>query len=82
MYACVMSRTTIAVETTTRDALTAVAAKLGSTSMDDTLRSLLWEHDCNEALARLDADPETLAAYRDEAQKLAEADVTVYEDPA
>jgi hypothetical protein len=75
-----MARTTIAVDSATRDALTAVAKRPGgNASLDDALRSLLWEHECRESLARLDADPQLREDYRRESQEWAELDVAVTE---
>lgn len=76
MYARCMSQTTIRVQTTQRDALARVAAERNE-SLDAALRRLLWEHDCMESLARMDADPVGLAEYRAEAEALAEVDVDV-----
>lgn len=78
-YSRRMSKTTIAVQAATRDALTAVCKQLGSTSMDEALRSLIWEHECMESLARLDADPEALADYRRETDLLGNAATEVIE---
>jgi hypothetical protein len=72
-----MARTTIAVETATRDALMALCASMGSASMDEAVRVLIFEHECAEALSRLDADPAALADYRAAGESLAEVDVEV-----
>lgn len=71
-----MSQTTIRVDTTRRAALARVAAERHET-MDEALDRLIWEHDCAESLARLDADPVALAEYQAEAFTLAEVDVAV-----
>jgi hypothetical protein len=69
-----MADTTIKVKTTTRDKLAALAAATGST-LDEALQTLIWEHECDQALRRLDADPAMLAEYRAEAGAIAEATV-------
>ena len=74
-----MARTTIAVEAATRDKLARIAASQGGVSLDEALRTLIYEHECAEALRRLDADPVALADYRREAQEWAEVDVQVAE---
>lgn len=77
-----MSRTTIAVETATRDRLAGRAKAMGGVSLDEALRALLFEHECAEAFARLDADPEQLESYRREAQAWAELDIQIVEQSA
>lgn len=74
-----MPRTTIALDATTRDALTRVSTELASATADETVRRLIWEHDCAAALQRLDGDPQLLAGYQEESQLLAESDVSVSE---
>lgn len=71
-----MKRTTIAVDTSTRDALAAVAQQ-SKISMDEALRTMILSYQCQQALERLDADPEALAEYRAEAQAWAELDAEV-----
>jgi hypothetical protein len=73
-----MSDTTIRVDTTRRDALARMAAERNE-SMDAALRRLLWEHECLESLARLDADPEALADYQAESDALGNAATEVFE---
>ena len=74
-----MPRTTIAVESATRDRLAGRAKAMGGVSLDEALQALLFEHECAEALTRLDADPAQLQKYRAEAQAWAELDVRVVE---
>lgn len=73
------SRTSIAVSHETQAALTRAMARLNTSTLDATVRALLFESECNAALARLDADPEALAEYRAEAKAWAEFDVAVPE---
>lgn len=83
MHNCVhslcMPRTTIAVESATRDRLAGRAKAMGGVSLDEALQALLFEHECAEALARLDADPAQLRDYREQARAWAELDVPVTE---
>ena len=74
-----MAKTTISVDTSTRNALADCAKALGDVSMDAALRALLFRWACYEAFGVLDADPAMLADYRAEAQQLAEVDVAVTE---
>lgn len=74
-----MAKTTIQVATQTRDALAAAMPDLGADTLDEAVRRLLLEHECQLSLAWLDAHPDELADYRREAQQLAEVDVRVAE---
>lgn len=74
-YTRCMSRTTIAVSTATREGLNAAMAQMGTASLDATVRSLLFEHECNTVLAELSPDPEDLA----DAEAWVEADMRVPE---
>lgn len=73
-----MSQTTIRVDTTHRDALARVAAERHET-LDAALARLVWEHDCRESLAAVEADPEALADYENETDLLGNAATEVVE---
>ena len=71
-------QTSMRVDAATRDAIGKIAAEeLGGVSMDEALRVLVFEHRTRTAFARLEADPEAMAAYREQARQLAEVDVEV-----
>jgi hypothetical protein len=71
-------QTTIRVSAANRDALARIAEnELGGVSLDDALRTVLFQHETAVALARLAADPEMAADYLNEARDLAEIDVAV-----
>ena len=71
-------QTSMRVDAATRDAISQIAAEeLGGVSMDEALRVLVFEHRTRTAFTRLEADPEQMAAYREQARQLAEADVEV-----
>lgn len=71
-------QTTVRVSKENRDSLARIAEQeLGGVSLDEALRVVLFEHETATALARLAADPEAMADYRDEAEEIAEADVEV-----
>lgn len=74
-----MAQTTIRVVMSTRDKLRALSARLGAASMDDAVRTLMWEHECREAVDRLEADPEAFADYQAETDMLANAATEVIE---
>jgi hypothetical protein len=65
-------KTTIKVDTTTRDKLAAVA---DGRSMDQAINDLIWEHELARSLAEFDADPGAAAEARAEARQIAEATV-------
>jgi len=48
-------------------------------SMDEALRLILFQHETNRDIARLEADPEALASYQAEMAGLAETDQVVGE---
>ena len=60
-----------------RDALARIADELGGISLDEALHTILFEHQCHAALARL--TPEEHASYLAEAQQLAEVDIAVHD---
>ena len=73
-------QTSIRVDQSSRDALARIASdEMGGVSMDDALKVLLFEHASLAAIARLEADPEQLAAYQGEAREWAELDTQVSE---
>lgn len=73
-------QTTVRVSKENRDSLARIAEReLGGVSLDEALRVVLFEHETATALARLAADPEAMADYRDEAREIAEADTEVHD---
>lgn len=73
-------QTSIRVTQETRDALAGIAAdEMGGVSMDEALRSVLFEHRSRLALARLAADEKAAGSYLRESGELAEIDVPVAE---
>lgn len=74
-----MAQTTIRVETEHRDALARVAAERNET-LDQALRRVLWEHDCQVSAARLAADPEAQADYDRETIQLGNSAVEVLDE--
>lgn len=73
-------QTTMRVSTTTRDTLARIAQdEMGGVSLDEALRTVLFQHETAVALRRLAADPEMAEDYFNEAQALAEVDVEVNE---
>jgi hypothetical protein len=53
--------------------------ELGCGSLDEALETILFRHRAFEAIARLEADPTELDAYRREAHEWAEVDVEAHE---
>lgn len=72
--------TTMRVSKRNRDALARLAeSEYRGATLDDALRSLLFEHETRAAFARLEADSEALREYQEEALRLAEVDIEVGE---
>ncbi|QSB04960.1 hypothetical protein [Natronoglycomyces albus] len=70
--------TTIRVTKKNRDALASIAqTELGGASLDEALRSVIFEHQTRAAFARMNASQ--LADYQAEAQQLADIDPQVTE---
>jgi hypothetical protein len=68
------------VDQETRDSLARVASKeMGGVSLDEALRTVLFEHESRLALARLASTPEAWAEYREETTQVAEGGVEVIE---
>ncbi|GAA4215697.1 hypothetical protein GCM10022220_44650 [Actinocatenispora rupis] len=67
------------VRRSTRDTLAQRQRELGSPSLDDALRTILFRQRAYEAIARLKDNPDQLADYQREAHELAEVDVEVHE---
>lgn len=64
----------------TRDALARVASEeLGGVSLDEALRTVLFEHETRAALARLAADPQQWREYQQETKQVAEGGIEVSE---
>ncbi len=73
-------KTSMRVEAANRDALARIADReLGGVTLDEALRSVLFEHQTRAALARLAADPDAHEGYLSEAQSLGELDTSVVE---
>jgi len=70
--------TTMRVRRGTLAKLAARQKELGAASLDEALETILFRQRSYEAITRLKADPEALAAYQDEAQEWAEVDVEVH----
>ena len=72
--------TTLRVSKENRDALARIAkSELDGASLDEALKTLLFERRVARDMARLRANPEELADYRREAREVVEADVEVRE---
>jgi hypothetical protein len=71
--------TTIRVSAESRDALAQIASDMKSSSLEEALRTILFEHQSRMALARLAADPDAAGSYLAESAQLAEVDVAVKE---
>lgn len=68
------------IDAANRDALASIAAnELGGVSLDNALRTVLFEHATRAALARLATDPKARAGYLREAATLADVDPLVLE---
>jgi hypothetical protein len=64
----------------TRDHLARIIQQeMPGMSMDEALRLILFQHETNRDIARLEADPEALASYQAEMAGLAETDQVVGE---
>lgn len=73
-------QTSMRVAQETRDALARVASEeLGGVSLDEALRTVLFEHQTRAALARLAADPQQWEEYQQETRQVAEGGVEVLE---
>lgn len=73
-------QTSMRVTQETRDALARVASEeLGGVSLDEALRTVLFEHETRAALARLAADPQQWAEYQRETKQVAEDGLEVRE---
>jgi hypothetical protein len=76
---CAM-KTSISVSQNTRDHLARIVQQeMPGMSMDEALRLILFQHETNRDIARLEADPEALASYQAEMAGLAETDQVVGE---
>lgn len=71
--------TTMRVRRSTLAKLEERKRELGATSLDEALETILFRQRSYEAIARLKADPETLADYQREASEWAEVDTEVHE---
>jgi len=71
--------TTMRVYRSTRDTLAQRQRELGSPSLDEALRTILFRERAYEAIARLKDNPDELADYQREAREWAEVDVEVDE---
>jgi hypothetical protein len=72
--------TTMRISKRNRDELARLAAtEYRGATLDEALRSLLFEHETRAAFERLAAEPQALKEYQDEARELAEVDVEVKE---
>lgn len=73
-------KTSISVSQGTRDHLARIVQReMPGVSMDEALKLILFQHETNRDIARLEADPEALANYQAEMTGLAEPDQVVRE---
>lgn len=73
-------KTTISVSRETRDQLAQFAEhELHGVSMDQALKIILFQHQSDRDIARLEADPEALADYKSDMAGLAQTDQAVQE---
>ena len=69
--------TSIRVYKDSRDQLAEIAKELGGVSLDEALRTVLWQRKALQDIRRLEENPEELADYRDEAGRWAEDESSV-----
>lgn len=73
-------KTSISVSQGTRDHLARIVQReMPGVNMDEALKLILFQHETNRDIARLEADPEALANYQAEMTGLAETDQVVRE---
>jgi hypothetical protein len=73
-------KTTISVSRETRDQLAWIAEhELHGVSMDQALKIILFQHQSDRDIARLEADPQALADYQNDMAGLAQTDQAVQE---